>query len=162
MFGDGSHPTTRLCAGVVDQLCRQRKPEAVLDVGTSKIVCFIASIDNTGTISVQGIGHQQAKGIRSSHITDFSEAETSINAAVHAAEQMAGINIVGVAYKGTGPAVTATMTGEVHMMFPGAPAAMPYVKQGRLRAVAVCSLEPSPFAPGVPTVIEYVAFFDSA
>jgi tripartite-type tricarboxylate transporter receptor subunit TctC len=67
-------------------------------------------------------------------------------------KQMAGINIVGVAYKGTGPAVTATMTGEVHMMFPGAPAAMPYVKQGRLRAVAVCSLEPSPFAPGVPTV----------
>jgi ribosomal protein L11 methyltransferase len=34
VFGDGSHPTTRLCAGVVDLLCRQRPPEAVLDVGT--------------------------------------------------------------------------------------------------------------------------------
>jgi len=34
VFGDGSHPTTRLCAAVVDQLCRQRQPEAVLDVGT--------------------------------------------------------------------------------------------------------------------------------
>jgi ribosomal protein L11 methyltransferase len=34
VFGDGSHPTTRLCAGVVDTLCRQRRPEAVLDVGT--------------------------------------------------------------------------------------------------------------------------------
>jgi ribosomal protein L11 methyltransferase len=34
VFGDGSHPTTRLCAGVVDLLCRQRQPEAVLDVGT--------------------------------------------------------------------------------------------------------------------------------
>jgi ribosomal protein L11 methyltransferase len=33
-FGDGSHPTTRLCAAVVDQLCRQRRPAAVLDVGT--------------------------------------------------------------------------------------------------------------------------------
>ncbi|MCM2322644.1 MAG: 50S ribosomal protein L11 methyltransferase [Oligoflexia bacterium] len=33
-FGDGSHPTTRLCAGAVDLLCRQRAPEAVLDVGT--------------------------------------------------------------------------------------------------------------------------------
>src|SRR6266702_7843513 len=33
-FGDGSHPTTRLCAGVVDFLCRQRQPKAVLDVGT--------------------------------------------------------------------------------------------------------------------------------
>jgi ribosomal protein L11 methyltransferase len=34
VFGDGSHPTTRLCAAVMDQLCRQRQPEAVLDVGT--------------------------------------------------------------------------------------------------------------------------------
>ena len=34
VFGDGSHPTTRLCAAVVDQLCRQRQPESVLDVGT--------------------------------------------------------------------------------------------------------------------------------
>ncbi len=34
VFGDGSHPTTRLCAGALDLLCRQRQPEAVLDVGT--------------------------------------------------------------------------------------------------------------------------------
>jgi ribosomal protein L11 methyltransferase len=34
VFGDGSHPTTRLCAGVLDVLCRQRPPESVLDVGT--------------------------------------------------------------------------------------------------------------------------------
>lgn len=33
-FGDGSHPTTRLCAGAVDLLCRLEKPAAVLDVGT--------------------------------------------------------------------------------------------------------------------------------
>ena len=33
-FGDGSHPTTRLCAGVVDLLCRQQAPERFLDVGT--------------------------------------------------------------------------------------------------------------------------------
>jgi ribosomal protein L11 methyltransferase len=34
VFGDGSHPTTRLCAGAVDLLCRQRPGLAVLDVGT--------------------------------------------------------------------------------------------------------------------------------
>ena len=67
-------------------------------------------------------------------------------------KHMAGVNIVRVGYKGTGPAVIAVMAGEVHMMFPGAPAAIPYVKQGRLRAIAVASAEPSPFAPGVPTV----------
>ena len=69
-------------------------------------------------------------------------------------KHMAGVNIVRVGYKGTGPGVVAVMAGEVHMMFPGAPAAMPHVKQGRLRAIAVCSAQPSPFAPGVPTVSE--------
>jgi ribosomal protein L11 methyltransferase len=34
VFGDGSHPTTRLCAAAVDLLCRQNQPDAVLDVGT--------------------------------------------------------------------------------------------------------------------------------
>lgn len=34
VFGDGSHPTTRLCASAVDYFCRQRHSEAVLDVGT--------------------------------------------------------------------------------------------------------------------------------
>jgi tripartite-type tricarboxylate transporter receptor subunit TctC len=65
---------------------------------------------------------------------------------------MAGVDMVRVGYKGTGAAVIGVMSGEVHLMFPGAPAAMPFVKQGRLRAIAVCTAEPSPFAPGVPTV----------
>lgn len=34
VFGDGSHPTTRLCAGAVDLTCRLRGPRSVLDVGT--------------------------------------------------------------------------------------------------------------------------------
>jgi ribosomal protein L11 methyltransferase len=34
VFGDGAHPTTRLCAGALDQVCRARAPGAVLDVGT--------------------------------------------------------------------------------------------------------------------------------
>lgn len=34
VFGDGSHPTTRLCAGALDLLCHRDRPEAVLDVGT--------------------------------------------------------------------------------------------------------------------------------
>ena len=34
VFGDGSHPTTRLCAGAIDLLCRQHPVRAVLDVGT--------------------------------------------------------------------------------------------------------------------------------
>ncbi|MFW0777420.1 MAG: cell division protein FtsA [Rickettsiales bacterium] len=63
---------------------------AVLDIGTSKIACFIAHVDSAGETKIVGIGHQLAKGIRSGIITDFAEAEASIVSAVHAAEQMAG------------------------------------------------------------------------
>ncbi len=63
---------------------------AVLDVGSSKVVCFIAQAEGAGNLRIRGIGHQLSKGLRSSVVTDFREAETSILASVHAAEQMAG------------------------------------------------------------------------
>ena len=65
----------------------------MLDVGTSKVACFIAHVDSAGGMKIVGIGHQLSKGIRCGVITDFSEAEASVVAAVHAAEQMAGETI---------------------------------------------------------------------
>jgi tripartite-type tricarboxylate transporter receptor subunit TctC len=44
------------------------------------------------------------------------------------------------------------MTGEVHAMFGSAGGAAPHVNSGRLRALAVGSAQPSPLAPGVPTL----------
>jgi tripartite-type tricarboxylate transporter receptor subunit TctC len=65
---------------------------------------------------------------------------------------MAGVNVVRIPYKGTGPALTAVMVGEVHAMFGSAGGAAPHVKSGRLRALAVGSAQPSALAPGVPTL----------
>lgn len=65
---------------------------------------------------------------------------------------MAGVNMVRVGYKGTGPAVTAVMAGESQVSFPNAGSVMPHVKSGRLRGLAVCSAQPSDLAPGLPTV----------
>jgi tripartite-type tricarboxylate transporter receptor subunit TctC len=65
---------------------------------------------------------------------------------------MAGVNVVRIPYKGTGPALAAVMTGEVHAMFGSAGGAAPHVQSGRLRALAVGSAHPSPLAPGVPTL----------
>lgn len=62
---------------------------AVLDVGSTKISCFIARLEMDGSIRVTGIGHQLSKGIRCGQVIDTVEAETSILAAVHTAEQMA-------------------------------------------------------------------------
>jgi len=63
---------------------------AALDIGTTKIACLIARVTDEGELSVIGVGHQLARGIKSGVITDVGEAGTSIAAAVHAAEQMAG------------------------------------------------------------------------
>jgi tripartite-type tricarboxylate transporter receptor subunit TctC len=65
---------------------------------------------------------------------------------------MAGVNTVRIPYKGTGPALAAVMSGEVHAMFGSAGGAAPHVKSGRLRALAVGSAHPSALTPGVPTL----------
>ena len=64
-------------------------------------------------------------------------------------KSLAGVNIVRIAYKGTGPGLNALMGGEVQLMFPAAGAVVSHVKSGRLRALAVTSARPSALAPGL-------------
>jgi cell division protein FtsA len=66
---------------------------AVLDIGTSKIVCLIAKANAEGAINIAGIGHQVSQGIKSGVITDIRLAEQAIRSAVGSAEHMSGINI---------------------------------------------------------------------
>ena len=77
-------------------------PIAVLDIGTTKIVCLIAHATDEGEFAVTGVGHQLARGIKSGVITDIVEAGTSITAAVHAAEQMAGVTVEDVVVSANG------------------------------------------------------------
>lgn len=89
---------------------------------------------------------------------EINYAAGSIGATPHlAGEQfkvMAGVNVVRVPYKGTGPGMIGLMGGEVEFMFPGAASAWNYVKQKRLKALAVCSLKPSALFPGVVTMTD--------
>ena len=61
---------------------------------------------------------------------------------------MAGVNIVRVPYKGTAPAITALIGGEVQVTIADPGLVAPHVKSGRLRALAVTSAEPSALAAG--------------
>ncbi|MCX7138702.1 MAG: tripartite tricarboxylate transporter substrate binding protein [Proteobacteria bacterium] len=74
---------------------------------------------------------------------------------------VAGINNVHIPYKGAGPMMTAIMSGEVEMATPTVFTAAPYVKTGRLRAIAVTSPKPSATLPGVPTVASVYPGFDT-
>lgn len=67
-------------------------------------------------------------------------------------KSMARVNIVRIPYKGGGGAVTAVLTGEVALTFAAAGAAMPYLNSGRVKALAVTSVEPSPLFPGLQTI----------
>ncbi len=67
-------------------------------------------------------------------------------------KQMANVNIVHVAYKGTGPAMVAVLTGEMAVSFGGGPAAAPHVKANRLRALATTGSRRRD--PQVPTLGE--------
>ena len=65
-----------------------------------------------------------------------------------------GTQMTHIPYKGGGPAVTDTIGGQVPLLFVSLPAALQFVKQGRLKALAVTSSKRTPSAPDVPTIAE--------
>lgn len=65
-----------------------------------------------------------------------------------------GIELTHVPYKGAGPAVTATVGGEMNAVFTSMPAAVAFVQAGRLRPVGVTTLKRHPSHPEVPTFEE--------
>jgi tripartite-type tricarboxylate transporter receptor subunit TctC len=67
---------------------------------------------------------------------------------------MAGIKITVVHYKGVAPALTDTVGGQTNAMITTSAAALPYVKAGRLRALAVTTSTRIPAVPDIPTVVE--------
>ncbi|WP_219216410.1 tripartite tricarboxylate transporter substrate binding protein [Variovorax boronicumulans] len=67
---------------------------------------------------------------------------------------MAGVKMNHIPYKGSAPALTDTMGGQTQLMFDTMLSAMPHVKGGKLKALAVTSATRSPVAPDVPTVAE--------
>lgn len=67
---------------------------------------------------------------------------------------MAKIKLAHVPYKGAGPGQIALMSGEVQVLMPAIQSAIPFVKSGRMRALAVSTKQRSPVLPDVPTIDE--------
>lgn len=74
---------------------------------------------------------------------------------------MAGLDIVSIPYKGSGPALNDLIGGQVQLAFFPSAAAVPHIKSGRLKALAVTSLEPTALAPGLPPLAATVAGYEA-
>jgi tripartite-type tricarboxylate transporter receptor subunit TctC len=69
-------------------------------------------------------------------------------------KQTAGIYLTGIPYRGGGPMMTDILGGTIPMMFINQDSALPHVKAGKLRALAVTSAQRNPLYPDVPTIAE--------
>jgi tripartite-type tricarboxylate transporter receptor subunit TctC len=69
-------------------------------------------------------------------------------------QSLAGLKLNHVPYKGSGPAITDLISGQIQMMLLTMPAVMPYVKGGKVRVLATSGARRSPALPDVPTISE--------
>src|SRR6187551_4065452 len=79
---------------------------------------------------------------------------TSIHLSGELFKVLTGVQITHVPYKGSAPALTDLLGGQVQMMFDNLPPSLPQIKAGKLRALAVTSSTRAPALPDVPTVAE--------
>jgi tripartite-type tricarboxylate transporter receptor subunit TctC len=89
---------------------------------------------------------------------DLNYASSGVGTTGHLAAEllksMAGIDMVHIAYKGSGPNMTAVLSGEVAATFPNLPPAVPHIRNGKLRALAVTSARRSQLLEQIPTIAE--------
>ncbi|RXN93538.1 MFS transporter [Achromobacter aloeverae] len=104
---------------------------------------------------------QQAKA----HPGKFTMALGGIGSSLHMAgermKMMAGLDIVNVPYKGTTPAITDVLGGQVDMMFASTLNALPHIKAGNLKALGVTSNKPLAVLPDVPPIGAAIKGFES-
>jgi tripartite-type tricarboxylate transporter receptor subunit TctC len=74
---------------------------------------------------------------------------------------MARVDIVRVRYKGSGPSMIGLLTGEVQLMFSALGPTLPYVKQGRMKAVAVTTSKRTKLVPDLPTIAKTLPGFEA-
>jgi len=75
---------------------------------------------------------------------------------------MAGVDMTHVPYKGSTPAITDMVAGQVQVMFDVTVTALPQIKAGKLRPLGVTTLEPLPFLPDVPTIDSTIKGYEAA
>jgi tripartite-type tricarboxylate transporter receptor subunit TctC len=77
-------------------------------------------------------------------------------------KMMAGVNMIHVPYRGGAPALTDLLGGQVQVYFSPIPSSIEYIRDGRLRALAVAAATRSEALPDIPTVGEFVSGYEAS
>jgi len=122
-----------------------------------------------GVPNVMEMQTERARALGINNVTDFikyakahpgklnmasSGSGTSIHLAGELFKSMAGVYMVHVPYRGSGPALMDMVGGTADVMFDNLPSSLPHIKAGKLKALAVTSRQRSAALPDVPTIEE--------
>ena len=123
-------------------------------------IAFVATSPMMLTVhpNVPARNLQELIAVAKAHPGKMNYGSSGIASIVHLAGELlnvsAGIRTVHIPYKGTGPALTDLIGGQIDMMFASPVPTIPHVKSGKLRAIAMASPQRSPAMPELPTVAE--------
>jgi tripartite-type tricarboxylate transporter receptor subunit TctC len=90
-----------------------------------------------------------------------SGSGTSVHLSGELFKSMTGCKMTHIPYKGAGPALTDLMGGQVQVLFDNLPSSAGFIKDGRIRALAVTSVAAEPSFPNLPTVAETVPGYEA-
>jgi tripartite-type tricarboxylate transporter receptor subunit TctC len=123
-------------------------------------VTMLATVENVLVVhpSVDAHSVQELIKLAKANPGKLTFASPGSGAQAHLAGELvklsAGIDMVHVPYKGTGPALNDLLGGQVSMMFSQLSSALPHVRSGKLRALGMASVKRSPVMPELPTIAE--------
>jgi tripartite-type tricarboxylate transporter receptor subunit TctC len=87
---------------------------------------------------------------------------TSVHLSGELFKLMTGVQLTHVPYRGSAPALTDMLSGQVHVMFDNMPPSLPHIQAGKLRALGVTTSTRSEALPDVPTVAETVPGYEAS
>jgi tripartite-type tricarboxylate transporter receptor subunit TctC len=123
-------------------------------------ITLVTSVPNVLVLhpSVPAKNVQQLIALAKARPGQLNFASGSTGSAGHLAGElfktMASVDMVHIPYKGAAPAVTDLLAGHVSLLFDNMASALPNIKAGRVRALAVTTARRSPFLPEIPTIDE--------